>query len=139
MRRTARRHLPRLLGGLAVVLALAGCDGKGEISGKVRYNGKPLTAGRVTYTPQENPGAAVYSMILEDGSYKVADCPAGPARITVQTVVPRSSKAQQGAKPGPGGRPPRVTLPVRYADPATSGLDYTVRSGSQEYDIDLRP
>jgi hypothetical protein len=130
----ARPSAIRLLGGLSAVLALLlpGCGGgKGEVSGKVRFNGTTLSGGRVTFTSQKDPGASAYSMILEDGSYKVRGCPTGPVKITVQTVG-------RGVK-GPGGRPAALALPARYADPEKSDLEYNVRRGGQEHDIELKP
>jgi hypothetical protein len=115
-----------------LALALCGCGGRGEVSGTVRFNGKPLSAGRVTLVSVNQPGVVAYSSILADGSYKVAGCPAGPVKVAVQTVVPRTSAGATGNKAAAG---PKV--PVRYADPSTSGLEYTVHRGQQPYDIDL--
>jgi hypothetical protein len=117
--------------GLAAVLALtlAGCGGKGDVSGTVRFNGKPLAGGQVTFvSPDTRDG--VHSLILADGSYQVTGCPAGPVKIAVQTGVPRS---------GPAKRPASPRIPIRYADTSTSGLEYTVNRGEQQYDIDLEP
>ena len=120
-----RRLLCGLLPGLA--LTLSGCGNAGDVSGAVRFNGKPLSAGRVTFTSPNRPGASAHAWIAEDGSYKVADCPSGPVKITVQTVGYR------------GGRPAGAAIPARYVDPATSGLDYIVKPGRQQHDIDLTP
>jgi hypothetical protein len=132
----------RLLGGLATLLTLtvSGCaGGTGEISGMVRFKGTPLSTGRVTFTSQNDPTVSVYSLIGKDGSYKVTDCPTGPVKIAVQTVVPRSGQGLQGAKMGANGRPTPVTIPHRYVDPAKSDLDYVVTRGRQQHDIDLTP
>jgi hypothetical protein len=117
--------------GLAAVLTLtlAGCGGKGDVSGTVRFNGKPLAGGRVTFVPSDK-GDGVYSLILTDGSYKVTGCPAGPVKIAVQTAVPRSR---------PAARPASPKIPVRYVDASTSGVEYTVSAGQQQHDIDLKP
>jgi hypothetical protein len=131
---------PRLLCGLGAVLtvALSGC-GTGDVSGTVRFNGKPLPGGRVTFTSLEKKGKFVFASIREDGSYLIENCPTGPVRITVQTVVLRSGVVPAGKKPGPGGRSVPVILPVRYADPEQSGLDYLVSRGQQQHDINLEP
>jgi hypothetical protein len=138
--KTAKHPATRLLWGPAAALALApaGCGGTDEVSGTVRFNGKPLSKGRVTFVSQENPGASRYSLIAEDGSYKISGCPAGPVKITVQTVVPRSGGAAPGTKPA-SGRPPAVpTIPARYADAGKSDLEYNVKWGPQTHDIDLQ-
>jgi hypothetical protein len=108
-------------------LALSGCGGKGEVSGKVRFNGAPLSTGRIMFISQDEPSVSAFSTISEDGGYKVADCPLGPVRITVQTL------GYRGAHPG------RAVIPARYVDPAKSGLDYTVKPGRQPHDVDLAP
>ena len=120
-----RRLFCGLLPGLA--LTLTGCGNSGAVSGAVRLNGKPLSSGRVTFTNPDKPGAAQYAWIGEDGSYKVTDCPPGPVQITVQTVGYR------------GARSAATPIPARYANPAASGLDYVVRPGRQQHDIDLTP
>ena len=120
-----RRLLCGLLPGLA--LTLPGCGSAGDVSGVARFNGKPLSAGRVTFINPSRPGASAYAWIDADGGYKVIDCPSGPVKITVQTVGYR------------GGRPGAAPIPARYADPGASGLDYIVKPGRQRYDIDLTP
>jgi hypothetical protein len=138
MRKTTSTRASRPLDATAAILALtlAGCGGgKGEVVGKVRFNGQALSAGRVTLVSATNPGAVAYSLILKDGTYKVTDCPSGPVRIAVQTVVPRSGRLAV-TKSTAGGS---LMVPVRYADPSTSGLEYTVRAGWQRHDIDLTP
>ena len=120
-------------------MALSGCGGTGDVSGTVRFNGKPLPGGRVTFTSLEKTAKYAFAPIREDGSYTIENCPTGPVRITVQAVVPRSGAVPRGAKPGPGGRSAPVLLPVRYADPEKSGLDYVVSRGEQLHDIALEP
>ena len=129
MKKIAIFSLPRPLGALAALLALAlsGCGGKGEVSGKVRFNGAPLATGRVTFSCQNKPGASAFAMIGADGGYQIADCPSGPVQITVQTAGYR------------GARPAAAAIPGRYVDPAKSGLDYIVLPGRQQHDIDLAP
>jgi hypothetical protein len=128
---------PAILAAIAA-LTLVGCGGRGDVSGTVRFNGKPLSTGRITFVgPDQRDG--VYSLILTDGSYKVTGCPAGPVKIAVQAVVPRSGPGQAAPKPGTVRRPGALKIPTRYADPSTSGLDYTVNRGEQQHDIDLKP
>jgi hypothetical protein len=129
----------RLLLGLAVLLALtlSGCGGTGEVSGIVRFKGKPLPTGRITFTSQADRNATAFAWIGQDGSYKVSKCPAGRVNITVQTAVPHSGHKYQGTKPGSGAGPTTVTIPARYTDPTTTSLDYVVNGGQQTHDIDL--
>ena len=130
--KTARPPVARLLGGMAAALALAasGC-GTGNVSGTVRFNGKPLPKGRVTFVSQKTAGVFLTAPLAEDGSYRIAGCPAGPVKITVQTVAPRSGGARPGAKAAPA-------IPARYADADRSDLEYNVTRGPQTHDIDLK-
>jgi len=145
---------------LVLVLAVlsAGCGSKGTVSGKVFYRGKPLPRGMVTFVP-EGKGETRTARINEDGSYRIDRVPAGPAKIAVISYAGPSASL-----PGPGSRtpgimerkPPKdappevkdifpsgktseyVTIPKQYEDPDKSGLTYTVKSGSQDFDIQLK-
>jgi hypothetical protein len=136
--------------GLLLVLLLLplaiGCGGqaKGTVSGKVTYQGKPLSSGIVSFVSEA--GAPHYADIESDGSYRMVNAPVGPVRIGVQ------SKPKQSASPSP--RMPRSRedfvkvesdmkakesiLPDKYTDPNKSDLTYTVTKGKQQFDIDLK-
>jgi hypothetical protein len=113
------------------LLVLAGCAGQGQVSGKVRYQGKPLPSGTITFYDRKNNTVA--SAIHEDGSYSVEKVVAGPVKITVMTPM---AVYMAGDKPPPGPKPP--TLPPKYADAAKSGLDFEVKDGPQTHDFDLQ-
>ena len=132
----------RCLHGPAMILALTitGCDaGRGEISGTVRYGGKVVSSGQVTVVSASDASIVARSLILNDGSYKVADCPLGQVKIAVQTAIPRSGTGRAGKQLGANADSSRVKLPVRYADPTSSGLETTVNRGQHRFDIDLKP
>jgi hypothetical protein len=141
---------------------LAGCSSQGTITGKVTYQGKPLPSGTVTFVPEQG-GHAVTSDI-HDGVYKVLKIAPGPAKIAVsipsrpaevvsfiQKMQPPSPEMKD--KKPPATSPPAVSpkavspksarapkaasFPTKFTDPNTSGLTYTVISGSQVFDIDL--
>jgi hypothetical protein len=126
-----------LVGGVLAILALmqTGCGSRGAVSGTVRFKDKPLSGGRITFISQKTGGASVVAVIGDDGSYKITDCPAGPVKITVQTVFRGSGYAQ----PRKTGRLNLAIIPARYADPTASGIDYLVRASWQQHDIDLQP
>jgi hypothetical protein len=146
---------------LAGALAVAGCGGStGTITGTVTYQGKPLKGGVVMFTPAGGGGAAV-ATIGEDGTYTAEKVPVGEATITVDTAFlkPAAGRGEMGGnapkyeppKEAPEGgapayKPPSdaganarkyVPIPPKYADPAQSGLKYTVTGGSQKKDIPL--
>lgn len=134
-----------LLGLLLLPLAI-GCGGqaKGTVSGKVTYQGRPLSSGIVSFVPES--GAPHYADIQSDGSYRMVNAPVGPVKIGVQ------SKPKQSASPS--ARMPRnpqdygkleadmnqkeSILPDQYTDPNKSGLTYTVKKGKQPFDIELK-
>jgi hypothetical protein len=115
------------------LLTLTGCErGRGDVSGTVTLNGKPLPGGMVTFVPDN--GRAEAARIGEDGKYTITNIPAGPARITVATQQPIRMK-ENGKDFEPLGK--YVPIPERYRDPETSGLTLDVKRGFQECDLSL--
>ena len=148
---------PFTLVGLLALLPVAGCGGGGgaEVTGTVTLNGEPLKAGKVTFYDPDRPGRNVIADIKPDGTYHVFACPYGQAKVTVQPLPP-PAKAKAAAAPakgvrGPGskaapGKPaarqPSAAVPAvnpKYSDPATTDLVCPVKSGTQTFDIDLKP
>ncbi|HEY7423226.1 MAG TPA: hypothetical protein VH682_03195 [Gemmataceae bacterium] len=71
--------------GLFVVslgLLTMGCSSKGDVSGKVSYQGKPLPARAVTFFPSSGEGA-FSSRIEMDGSYRMEKVPVGKVKIVI--------------------------------------------------------
>jgi hypothetical protein len=154
------------LGAVALVLLAAtvsGCSKTSKVSGKVRFDGKELPAGKVTFTPES--GTPVFADI-KDGEYTL-NAPIGNCKITVDTAQldPEAYKQQNvGIQTGPQmskeakeqmdkeksahgdeGTAAKVKeleakyveIPSVYATVDKSGLTYTVTKGSQTHDIDL--
>jgi hypothetical protein len=139
--------------GLCGILLAAGCGGKGVVSGKVLYQGKPVRGGSVSFLLEQ--GGVMSSPIEDDGSYTIPSVPPGNVKITVETESFRPSIMQRDAS---GGAPafmkkyiqekdPQlaeqrakryVRIPPQYSDPDKSNLTYEVKSGKQEHDIDLK-
>lgn len=137
-----RRHALACL----TFLTLTGC-GSNSVSGKVTYNGKPLVGGTVTFFTADQQVKS--SVIGADGTYAIDKLATGPAKITVSPPVPpprmptgmRMDPKKMGAPAGEGPRTTNVkpvSLPAKYTDPAKTELTYTVTSGKQEHDIDLK-
>jgi hypothetical protein len=130
----------RDVAGLVLVVLAAGCGPRfGDVSGTVKYQGKPVSGGTITFFDAANKTAS--SLIAPDGSYAVKHVAAGQARITVVTPMPINFKgmsaglqpvADGGAGPGPG-----PALPAKYGDPSQSGLTCDVRSTNQTHDVTL--
>lgn len=144
-----------LLLGLLVpgLVLISGCGGKskGTVTGKVYYGDTLVRGGHVIFLSAD--GKTAYpSEIDKDGNYKVPGFPVGEAMISVETEsMNRKQNSRQNLPPpgtqtdykGSGGVSPEEALarytwiPLRYNDTKTSRLTYTVKPGSQEYDIKL--
>jgi hypothetical protein len=141
---------------LLLCLAVTGCGSSGSVSGKVSYKGEPLGGGVVVFTSTEGKSSAS-AQIGPDGQYSIDKIPAGPVKISVETNSAKPAKAPpRGALPTPpAGAMPKdidpskynqasqpkgkyVAIPENYADPEKSGLTYTVTSGPQTHEIDLK-
>lgn len=114
-----------------------------EVTGTVKYNGKPLPGGQIKFIGEDWAGPE--GIIDEQGQYRI-NPPVGKVTITVDNRMLRTGirkEASKGAGPRPGGPEPSpikgkfVKIPEKYFDPANSGLTYIVKSGPQTHDIEL--
>ena len=127
----------------AAVLALAaGCGGRGDVSGKVTYQGKPLVWGTVQFECSD--GMLKQSNINSDGTYSVHGLATGKAKVAVSSINPKSSDFQPRQAEGRPPPPPRpevkgwFPIPDKYDTPHQSGLFYAINSGPNTIDIDLK-
>jgi hypothetical protein len=134
------------------VLGAAGCgsSSSGTVTGKVTYKGAAVPGGTVSFFGADNWTGSAH--LGEDGSYSIANVPAGTVRISVETMTARPPKPPPGAMPKPPTDAPvpkgsmydpaaqakrYVPIPPRYADKDQSGLTYDVKPGKQVHDIKL--
>jgi hypothetical protein len=122
---------------LALLPMLAGCGrGWGEVSGTVRYQGKPLPNGSITFYDEANQ--AVTSPIDADGKYQAQKVAAGKVKVSVSLPLFIAMVGDgQGAAKMREEQSKLPSLPTHYADADKSGLDREVQSGSQTIDFDL--
>ena len=93
------------------------------------------------------------------GKYTIKGCPAGPAKIRIESVRPPNRNVSQTPPkdkeflksfPVPqsppeldelkSGEPVKyMPIPPKYTNPETSELDYTVQTGAQTHNISLVP
>jgi hypothetical protein len=134
---------------MVVVLAVSalGCGQRtATLSGKVTYQGKPLTSGVVVFVNEEgkvSPPAAIGS----DGNYVATQVPLGQVKISIDNPPPaglfQSSGGNKPAETDPELMEARekaatyVAIPPRYKDPQQAGRLIEVSAGSSSYDIDL--
>jgi len=124
-----------------LMVALLGCDGTegttGTVSGRITYQGEPLTEGTIAFSSQSTAVVAS-AAIQSDGTYDLdfagaSQVPIGSYQVTVHPAP---------APFNPSGPPPLVTddprIPKRYRDPASSPLkDVIVTETDQQHDFDL--
>lgn len=129
----------------ATLLALAaiGCGGYGDVSGKVTYKGKALVWGTVQFEGSDN--MIRQGNINSDGTYEISHVATGEAKVAVSSINPKSSDFQlrRPQEGGPRANPrPEVKgwfpIPEKYDRPYKSGLTYTIKSGENQIDIDLK-
>lgn len=141
MTRLAR--LP-LLAGLAALAAGCGGEPTGTVSGTVSLDGKPVPAGSVSVLVAGVP----YPSDIKDGRYSAGPMPVGEAVVLVydppgEGVTMQLDKEQLEAlrlakkAPPPPKAPPKV-VPPQYGDTTRSPLKTTVRSGANEFNIELK-
>jgi hypothetical protein len=130
------------LGVALLALALAGCGGKGDVTGKVSLEGKPLVFGTVQF--EGSDGRLRQANIQPDGSYTVSGVTTGEAKVAVSSQNPNSSDFKPLIREGGKAPPPRpevkgwFPIPKKYDAPFTSGLKYPIRSGQNKIDIELK-
>ena len=131
----------------ACVFVLTGCgESTGSVKGKVYLQDKLVTAGSIAFLPPNEKVAT--TEIRPDGTYELPRVSTGLAKISVtapmQITMPAGKTMMAGkmgaadkTKEAEGPKGAVVPIPEKYADAQKSGLEYTVKSGSQEFDIKL--
>ena len=141
---------------MSCVLGAVGCDtdyGTSElvdtvpVSGVLTYQGKPLEYYQVVLMPVDGTRVAV-GVTDAQGKFKLGTndggdgAPPGEAKIAVSFVGPPSmtEPGTEQAIDDPSKLPkPKVKIPAKYADPATSGLTQNVPPGGlADLKLDLR-
>jgi hypothetical protein len=144
----------RLIAGTVCLLLAAGVhsaspaqeQGQDVITGKVNFQGKPLTSGSVTFFPEKGKGRG--APINRDGTYKVVGLPPGQYTVAIDNAVAPTPKdkvqrpkglEKQGKVAAP---PPEWVLPegvaARYRDRNRSPLRVNTVKGKQNFDFELR-
>lgn len=125
--------------GLCVLLSACGGEQGPEmatVKGKVTFQGKPLSAGTVNFTPNDPNGAPANANIAPDGTYSLQTTnPDDGARVGSYkvTISGKDPNAMNTALPGAPVEVKSI-VPEKYEDPAQSGLTADVKSGSNTFD-----
>jgi len=131
---------------LPILLAVAGgCNRTATVTGKVTYQGRPVTYGSVIFQSADKTARA--GVIAADGSYRVEGVLPGRATIAVISQNPAKGRSVvRVGKPAPtatGASPSEPAtgwfpLPARFESPASSGLSCEVDPGPSSHDIELK-
>jgi hypothetical protein len=143
--------MTRLSAAILVLLA-AGCGGPSRpetvaLSGRVTYQGKPVTCGEIMFYPEQGRPAA--GAIGPDGSYRLTTFVSGdgatPGRYRVTILAVRvtggaPAKSFEDEARGGGGAPRNVTewlVPEKYSRLETTPLKAEVTRDSKTIDFNL--
>lgn len=125
-------------GGVWLLLAgvmLSGCGGSGKpegsVSGKVTYNGNPVTSGTVNFLSPAGVGAQA---TINNGAYQV-NGPLATGEYSVYVAPPLPMPQPPGTKLAP---PPKFDVPAKYQDVKLSGLKVTVKVGRNDLPVAIK-
>lgn len=139
-------------GGCAWLVAVVGCGGANlaRVTGTVTYQGKPVDGAVVSFRCEQAGKMATGTTDLQ-GRFTLTTHPDGAGAVVgTHTVTVAKFAAPAGGGPAASmddmvaqakapPLPPANALPARYADPAQSGLTFTVSaSGPNEFAIELK-
>lgn len=141
--------MSRLLALIAVTLCVTGVGCSrgphmGHIAGEVTYDGKPLSHGTIIF---EVSGAGIArgeikeGQILEVTTIDPGDgVPVGEATVAINSVETMESTKSRNSETGgaQGMMMGRDLIPVRYSNPATSGLSAKIEAGDNFLKFELK-
>jgi hypothetical protein len=112
----------------------------GRVSGKVTFQGKPMTKGTVSFISTEPGRPNANGVITPDGTYNLHTENFGSGAVLGDyNVMIGGTDPIEYNVPLPGTAPKIAqTIPKKYEDPKTSGLKETVKSGANSIDFDLK-
>jgi hypothetical protein len=124
--------------GLWTILAV-GCAGRGDVSGKVTYQGKPVVFGTILIQGRDGPHQG---NIERDGSFTVRGVPVGEVRVAVNSPNPKGIQLYPNKNPQYKQEPyPDVPgwfgIPKKYESVESSGLVYTIKGGMNTIEVEL--
>jgi hypothetical protein len=124
-------------------LALSGCGSeevRGKITGKVTFQGKPLSEGRVLFS-NDDKGIHMNGDVKSDGTYEIitakgAGLPLGKYLVS---VCPQLEPLPSGIARVAPKHKEYPNIPPKYREFQTSGLTLNVKEGVNQFSIDMKP
>lgn len=105
----------------------------GGIEGVVTLGKSPLQAGTIQFYSKET-GEGAITIIEPGGKYLVASIPIGKYWVEVRPLAQDPEEVSKGIVPPK----PSQIIPEKYTNFATSGLEVTVSSGKNEFNVSLQ-
>jgi hypothetical protein len=122
---------------ILAALLYSGCGQKsslGRVHGKVTLDGQPLPSGSVVTLPAAGRGA--HGMI-KNGEFELSTAGENDGVVLgTHKVAVSATESSQGT--GPEAAAGKSLLPLRYANPETSGLTIEVKSGDNTPTLELK-
>jgi hypothetical protein len=119
---------------LGIALGCGGGAETGEVSGSVKFDGKPVEEGSISFIAVEG-SAPTAGGVIKDGKYTATKVPVGAAKVSISAV---KVVGKRKAMDAPGSKEVDITeplLPAKY-NTATE-LRFDVKPGTQTKDFDL--
>lgn len=142
------RRLTAFLVFLALCLSSGGCGGPNQVSGKVTFEGKPVSLGTIVFVGAD--GAPQTSLIASDGTFEVMGLRPGLAKVAVISLDPagldptfeaelQDKFAKMGLTFPTVAQTPSDWFPIphAYADVETSQLTADIKPGTTQLEIKL--
>jgi hypothetical protein len=128
-----------ILPGLAL-LGLAGCrpagPPTGQVSGKVTFEGKAVSQGRVTFQHPDT-GYSDEALLNKDGTFAVqAPMPVGEYKVYLIPLVVREQVDRRGPEVGVEQKAPDI--PEKYRTIGGTDLKATVKEGKNDITLDMK-
>jgi hypothetical protein len=123
-------------GSLSALVLLTGGCGQGSrstgiVTGTVRYQGKPVTAGFVNFLDSSR-GMAGQAQMDDKGAFTLeGDLEVGTYKVYLQPPLP------QQLPPGTVAEPAEYDIPRRYQDPVQTPVTQEVKAGSNTIVIEF--
>ena len=127
---------------LLAACCLVGCSNgvpTYSVTGTVRVNGKPAPHGTVMFRPvevskEDGKRHVARASIEKDGTYTLTTIETGDGAVAGMHKVAVLMPPYSASETGPQAKP---LIPAKFNTPNTSGLEYEVKPGSNEIDIEL--
>ncbi len=134
-----------LAGVVGLVLTFVGCGGGGDqlptaqVSGKVTFDGKPVTGGTLTFLPQASagnptPGKPASGTIQSDGTYELGTYDTDDGAVIGRHTISFSAPAPESSSNDGGHGEASASMYERLKPMKT---EVEVESGSNTIDIEL--